>query len=425
MLWCMQAVLTIIEVGGSFWWVGLFYPEKQNIRPRRLLFAAGAGTMAVLTIIQRGIAMYSRWYLLFCIVFCSLTCFVRLGRKSSVLFLMAFYYETIYCLDLLLSILAGYILNNPDFMLEQLYKLGTGRILVFLIGRGMGAFLFLFLYFMKDKWFVFLWGKWWYVVPVFEHLVLFACDAVLTPGEQLVGYSRVRAVIVINALLLITLVCFYITNMKKSVSELVEMQKSLYARSYENIVQRRLERERITHDTKNHLLALQGLIRSGQSERAEEYIDHLCDSFGSSREYTGSQMIDYLISEKAARGERLGIQVTLDCGSLPQSRSGQEDMDWTALLGNLWDNAIESCERCADEKQIVFGMRHQGNIILIHMENSCPTSKGRTGLKTLKNPEELHGIGMRSIRYVVGKYHGILKWECRENLFITDITMYL
>ena len=52
-------------------------------------------------------------------------------------------------------------------------------------------------------------------------------------------------------------------------------------------------------------------------------------------------------------------------------------------------------------------------------------SDRRIGLKTLKNPEELHGIGMRSIQYVVGKYHGILKWECRENLFITDITMYL
>ena len=241
----------------------------------------------------------------------------------------------------------------------------------------------------------------------------------------MLGYSRVRAVIVINVLLFIILVFFYIFNMKKSVSELVEMQKSLYARSYENIVQRRLEGERITHDTKNHLLTLQGLIRSGQSERAEEYIDHLCDSFASSREYTGSQMIDYLISEKAAVGEQLGIQVTLDCGNLPQSRSGQEDMDWAALLGNLWDNAIESCERYAGEKQIVFGMRRQGNIILIHMENSCPASTGRTGLKTLKNPEELHGIGMRSIRYVVGKYHGILKWECRENLFITDITMYL
>ena len=37
----MQAVLTIIEVAGSFGWVGLFYPEKKNTRLRRLLFAAG------------------------------------------------------------------------------------------------------------------------------------------------------------------------------------------------------------------------------------------------------------------------------------------------------------------------------------------------------------------------------------------------
>lgn len=68
-----------------------------------------------------------------------------------------------------------------------------------------------------------------------------------------------------------------------------------------------------------------------------------------------------------------------------------------------------------------------GILVFFYIFNmkSCPTSTGRIGFKTLKNPEELHGIGMRSIQYVVGKYHGILKWECRENLFITDITMYL
>ena len=68
---------------------------------------------------------------------------MRLGRKSSVLFRIAFYYETVYCMDVLLSILAGYILNNPDFMLEQQYRLDIGRILVFLAARGIGAILFL------------------------------------------------------------------------------------------------------------------------------------------------------------------------------------------------------------------------------------------------------------------------------------------
>ncbi len=46
-------------------------------------------------------------------------------------------------MDVLLSILAGYILNNPDFMLEQQYRLDIGRILVFLAARGIGAILFL------------------------------------------------------------------------------------------------------------------------------------------------------------------------------------------------------------------------------------------------------------------------------------------
>ncbi|RAZ37370.1 hypothetical protein DK853_48520 [Klebsiella oxytoca] len=37
----------------------------------------------------------------------------------------------------------------------------------------------------------------------------------------------------------------------------------------------------------------------------------------------------------------------------------------------------------------------------------------------------MHGIGMRSIRYVISKYHGALDWECRGETFMIHITMYM
>lgn len=213
--------------------------------------------------------------------------------------------------------------------------------------------------------------------------------------------------------------------MKTGIAELVEMQKSLYAQSYKNITQRRLERERLFHDMKNHLLVIHGLVQSEQMEQLEAYVNKLYSSYGSIQNYTGKRLVDYLVSEKEAYAKRCGVSVYLECGNLSESQTGEEDMDWAAILGNLWDNAIESCERCTGEKQIRFHMEQKGSVVYIRMENSCPLSIKRTGLTSLKNPNEMHGIGMRSIRYVISKYHGSLDWESHGEKFMVSIIMYM
>lgn len=94
--------------------------------------------------------------------------------------------------------------------------------------------------------------------------------------------------------------------MKTSISELLEMQKKLYAQAYENIILRRLEKEHLFHDMKNHLLAIHRMAKDGQTQRLESYVDKLYESFGSAREYTGNRLVDYLISEKSDRARRQG-----------------------------------------------------------------------------------------------------------------------
>lgn len=425
MLWGLQAIITVIEIAGSFVWVRMFYPERKEDLIHRAVYVAGVVLAIGLTIMQRNMVMYSRYYLLICIALCSLICFCRFGCRARYLFMMAFYYESIYCLDLVLSILVGIFTDNPYFMSEQLNVLRINRIIIYLLARCIAAVIFCVVYSLKDKFTFFLLEKWIYVIPPFEHLILIGCDIALSPGMEKRAWLRIKIFFVVCLLLILILIAFYIYSMKKSISELVEMQKSLYAQSYENITLRRMERERLYHDMKNHLLAIHGMAQSGQLEQLENYVDRLYDPLDKIQEYTGNLLVDYLISEKIAYAEKCGIAVELDCGGLMQSDNGQEDMDWTAILGNLWDNAIESCERCTGEKQIRFDIAQKGNIVLIHMENSCLASTKRTGLATLKNPNEMHGIGMLSVRYVISKYNGSLDWKCFRERFITDITMYM
>ena len=425
MLWGLQVIITVIEIAGSFVWVRMFYPERKEDLIHRAVYVAGVVLAIGLTIMQRSIAIYSRHYLVFCIVLCSLICFWRCGCRGRYFFMMAFYYETVYFGDLILYILAGYFIGDLYFMSEQLNVLKIDRIIIYLLARCIVAAICWLIYSIKDKFTFILLERWICIIPIFEHLILIGCDIALSPGMEEQAWFRVKLLFIICLLLILILIAFYIYSMKKSISELVEMQKNLYAHSYENITLRRMERERLYHDMKNHLLAIHGMAQSGQLEQLENYVDRLYDPLDKIQEYTGNLLVDYLISEKIAYAEKCGIAVEVDCGNLMQSDNGQEDMDWTAILGNLWDNAIESCERCTGEKQIRFDIAQKGNIVLIHMENSCLASTRRTGLATLKNPNEMHGIGMLSVRYVISKYNGSLDWKCFGERFITDITMYM
>lgn len=427
MLRGVQALITVIEIIGSFIWVRLFYSQKESRLIKKIIYVFGVILIIALTIVQRNGAMYSRYYLLICIGLSSLVYFLRFGCRRQYLFMMAIYYETIYCLDLITSILVGHFTDNPGFMLEQQFDLKFERIIIYLFARCIAAGVFFAIYTVKDKLTFFLYEKWVYMIPLFEHMILFGSDIVLSssPNSQNMAWPRVRILFIISILFIVALIFLYIHSMRESISELVEMQKSLYAQGYENIILRRLEKERLFHDMKNHLLVIQGMARAGQMKQVEKYVDRLYESYGDIREYTGKQLVDYLISEKADYAQTRGISIYLDCGNLSHGEKEQEDMDWTAVLGNLWDNAIESCERCTGEKHIRFSIMQRGNIVSIHMENSCLASAKGTGLRTLKNPDEMHGIGMRSIRYVIAKYNGCLDWEYKGEIFVIDIIMYV
>ena len=426
MLWGLQALITIVEVVGSFVWTGWFIPKSDCRLIKKIVYVTGIVSVIILTVFQRSIVMYSRYYLLLCILICSIICCLRFGYKGGYVFLIAFYYETVYCMDLFLCILVGYYINNMNFIFEQQVVLKTERIVIYLCGRCIAAVIFWVLFSLKDKFWFFLAGKWWYIVPIFEHLSLLGSDVVLSFGKQEVAFFRVKIFLYINLLFVFAILFIYVYNMKNSISELVEMQKTLYAQGYENITLRRREKERLCHDMKNHLLVIHGMVQSEQLEQLEEYVNKLYSSYGSTQNYTGKRLVDYLVSEKEAYAKHCGISVYLECGSLAESRTGEEDMDWAAVLGNLWDNAIESCERCTAKKRYIrFYLKQSGGIVRIQMENSCPAVTKRTGLITSKNPNEMHGIGMRSIRYVISKYHGSLDWECRGETFMIHITMYM
>ena len=89
MLRGLQALITVIEIVGSFIWVRLLYSQKESSLLKKIMYVAGVILIIALTIFQRNGAMYSRYYLLICIGLSSLVYFLQfiilLGGNSMLM----------------------------------------------------------------------------------------------------------------------------------------------------------------------------------------------------------------------------------------------------------------------------------------------------------------------------------------------------
>ena len=93
-----------------------------------------------------------------------------------------------------------------------------------------------------------------------------------------------------------------------------------------------------------------------------------------------------------------------------------EDMDISALFGNILDNAIESVQKLNEqEKRLIhLSVAKQKQFLRIRCENYCEEQlKFENGMPvTTKKDRRFHGFGMKSIK----KYGGEIRWFC-DNRF--------
>lgn len=100
--------------------------------------------------------------------------------------------------------------------------------------------------------------------------------------------------------------------------------------------------------------------------------------------------------------------------------------DIYALMGNALDNALERVVREPEERRIIsLLIKRTGAMVLIHLENQCSTPPAfRDGFPvTDKSDKTAHGFGVRSIRYLVEKYHGEVLMRAADEKFCLDILM--
>lgn len=175
------------------------------------------------------------------------------------------------------------------------------------------------------------------------------------------------------------------------------------------------------HDLKHQIKAL---AKMEDNRSRTEYLQEIRDavSIYDATYHTGCSALDYVLREKTLLFNEGRIEFS--CMVEGSMISYITSADVYALMGNALDNALERVMKERDGERIIsFQIKHHHDMVLIHLENRCSsTLRFENGMPvTDKEDKARHGFGVKSMAYIVEKYHGELMMSVGHGKFNLDI----
>lgn len=196
-------------------------------------------------------------------------------------------------------------------------------------------------------------------------------------------------------------------------------------KGYQALEDQYRQMERLRHDMKNHVLSLQGLLKSREYEKMAHYLNQMA-VFGAFEEegvITGNKAVDALLYHKQRESQRKDIQ--WNCHVQIPKNSPVEEIDLCIILGNAIDNAIEECDRLQEpsERFIDIQVEMIDSFFLLRVKNRTRLREIRETYVSKKRNPGMQGIGLSNIRNTALKYNGVVELEIQDGIFSISVLL--
>lgn len=265
------------------------------------------------------------------------------------------------------------------------------------------------------------------ILPVVSVLITMTITyiSITTQIKPIVGILMAISVIALLMVnILVTVVYNHIQKMynDRLELELIAQKAKMDTENYK-ILENQYENQRVLiHDIRGHMQVMRGLLESKNYDELENYlldmerdpalqkIARLCDN----------TVLNVILIHHASICKSLGIDVDFDIRQHSVDFISTHDI--TAIFDNLLTNAEEAAKNTS-EKYIKLSATQQGETgVLITVINSCnstPDMDEDGNIETKKKDKEHHGVGLKSVKQAVQRYHGVSRmyYSNEENRF--------
>lgn len=225
------------------------------------------------------------------------------------------------------------------------------------------------------------------------------------------------------------IIIFYTIIQEKSSTEAVqEMISQQLHDATQQLEQLRLSEKQAAlfrHDMRHHFNYLNSCISQNKLKEATDYIQQLFDVFDESKiiPYSSNESLNLVFSSFQKEAAENQITFTVNAPAKDFTRFAL--LDLCKLLYNGLENAIKACQLVEDpeKRHIQIELYEKNQKLCCEIINSYAIEPyfNENGIP-ISNRNN-HGIGVKSMVYVVNKYHGVYKFSTNDNEFKFQMCM--
>ncbi len=237
-------------------------------------------------------------------------------------------------------------------------------------------------------------------------------------SPNLIDITDISFLLYINLLLISTIVISFII---KKVNKILPSTNKTTISENKDILM-------FIHDLKNLMLPALGYAEMNNLEKTKYKLYEICIKLNKinvpSDTLSTIFLIENIINIKRPIMKNFKIDLNYKIGKI--SKINMEDEDLCSLIGNIIDNAIESCNKIPEptDRFINFEIFEDKNSLIIAVENSKLPDKNNN-FDPIKSTKLLSGYGLKSINQISEKYNGKATFLSEDKIFFTEVTIPL
>lgn len=241
----------------------------------------------------------------------------------------------------------------------------------------------------------------------------------------MISYFLCIAIIFVFIFFLSLVVSLCVSNAKyyeKNLEQSLRLEAYDYEDKYiDAITERTVEYNKLRHDMKNHFDIVERMINTSHIQEAKDYMEQISFDQGEHYVHVNHLVLNYILSNKTKLAKSHGIDLCSVIIGKPVTFIA--DVDYSILVGNLLDNAIEATIE-AKENEINLCLSFYEDRFVIEVKNCVVDKPKSKQLLTNKKDKSKHGIGLKNIKDIVDKYNGQDVIEVNGNVFYHMCILY-